>query len=446
MVLFLTVFCSVVALISWAKLKNPFNPFTFMFALWSLWIPLSDTGFHNMKHPSPKTYSVILCGLTAYLIGALIGYFCVGIRIKKTSDSNSVQKLYVNYWLVHFLCCISILFYLYQCSKVIPLLLSGHDLGYIRDLLFSYEENEMRSSGLIVILNNFMVTPTTYFMMAYLPVEVFREKDRNNYLIAEIIIMLVLWIFTTGGRTVLLFMGVSLLCVYLQKLKDKKLSIYLLLRNKIKKTSKLKKFLILGGCTSILVVAMFMITFSRSGEKVDILRTLYIYFGAPIEFLDYNINLIDNEHSNIYGYGVSSFYGFIYPIMFLLRILYIVNPYPAHMTLIHDMSVGNLQNVVNLGGDININAFATLFYQPYLDGRFVGVAIILALLGFVGSLFYFKWTKQKSILYQTAYLLILHKILFSMVRFWFTQPGQAISLILAFIVISPYALKIKVKR
>jgi oligosaccharide repeat unit polymerase len=156
--------------------------------------------------------------------------------------------------------------------------------------------------------------------------------------------------------------------------------------------------------------------------------------------------LIDNEHSNIYGYGVSSFYGFIYPIMFLLRILYIVNPYPAHMILIHDMSVGNLQNVVNLGGDININAFATLFYQPYLDGRFVGVAIILALLGFVGSLFYFKWTKQKSILYQTAYLLILHKILFSMVRFWFTQPGQAISLILAFIVISPYALKIKVKR
>ena len=445
MVIILTVLCIAVALISWAKLKNPFNPFTFMFVLWAIWIPLSDAGFYHMRHPSEKTYGVVLCGLIAYLIGCLVGCLCRSIHTKQNASSKD-DSTQINYSLLYVLCFIAIMFYLYQFSKVVPLILSGHSLGDIRELVFSDDENEMRSSGVIVALNYFLVTPTTYFMAAFLPVELFKTK-KNKAIIIETIIMLLLWIMTTGGRTVLLFMGASVACVFIQRKinSNKSLIAFILEIGKIR-ISKLKVRIALISFSALFLAVMFWVTFSRTGKDTDLLHQLYVYFGAPIELLDYYIKDVDRHHSDLYGYGLSSFYGFAYPVMFVLRKLGIVNPYPQHMLTIHELSVTRLQDHVNLGGSVGINAFATLFFQPYLDGRFFGVAVSLFVLGFMAGLFYSKWKMQKSFMFQTAYLLILHKLLFSMVRFWFTQPGQAISLILAFIVFCPNALKVKYKR
>ena len=436
MVLFITIFCAVIALVGWIRLKNPFNPFTAMFILWAIWVPLSDAGVFGMTHPSRRIYQVILCGLIAYLIGCLLGARFHRVRGKTAASHPTDEGMKVQYPLLYFLCFIAILFYLYQSGQVIRLILSGHDLAYIRDLVFSKSENEMRASGLIINLNYFLVTPTTYFMMAYLPAELFKEK-KNKLLIGEAVLMLFLWILTTGGRTILLFMAVSVVCVYFNEKKKKELSLRSLLRRLTKKKpNTLKtKLLVIVASVSVLGI-IFGITFLRKGADVDLFRQFYVYYGAPIRLLDYYVKIIDNQHSDMYGYGLSSFYGFAYPVMFCLRLLHVIKGYPEHMLTIHEWSISKLQDSVYLGGRIHINAFVTMFFQPYLDGRFVGVAIVLAIFGFAAGLFYFKWIKYKSVRYQTAYLLMLHKILFSMGRFWFTQPGQALSLLLVFVAIS----------
>lgn len=435
MVGLITIFCAVIAIVGWIKLKNPFNPFTAMLALWAVWVPLSDMGLFGMTHPSEKIYKIILCGLIAYVVGCLMGILCRRVHFRN-NPCRSATALRVNYTLLYILCFIAIAFYSLQSVQVIRLLISGHDMAYIRDLVFSKDENELRSSGLIVNLNYFVVTPTTYFMMAYLPAELFKEK-KDKILIAESLIMLGLWLLTTGGRTILLFMAISVACVFLneQGKKDKLSATWKLLITR-KKTSKFKSyFAIIAGGAAVLIV-IFGITFARKGADVDLLRQFYVYYGAPIRLFDYYVNIIDREHSDLYGYGLSSFYGFAYPVMFVLRQLHIIGSYPEHMLTIHNWSISKLQDSVYLGGRIHINAFVTQFFQPYLDGRFVGVAIVLAVFGFFCSVFYFKWVTYKSIRYQTAYLLMLHKIVFSMGRFWFTQPGQALSLILVFVAIS----------
>ncbi len=448
MVQCITVFCAAVTIISWKKLKNPLNPLTAMFALWAVWVPLSNAGLYQMSLPSEKVFQIILCGLIFYLSGCIIG---MRLPKKKIAAELPPQILpqgkdavKVSYLLLYILGAVALAFYFYQFSKVMRLMLTGHSIAYIRDLVFSKEENEMRSSGLIVILNNFIVTPTTYFMTAYLPVEIFKGR-KDKLLITETVLMLALWIMTTGGRTVLFFVGVAFAFVFFKENNSDPT-----LWNKIKKAVSRKilgkkniLLMILGG--GVLGGVLFGITIARKGNDIEeLLRQFYVYFGAPPRLLDYYVDIIDKKQSDLYGYGMSSFYGFVYPFMFLLR-LFGFN-YPEHMLTIHEWSVTKLQDSVWLGGRIHINAFVTIFFQPYLDGRFVGVAIVLFIFGFAAGLFYSKSVKQNNIRYMVAYLLMLHKIIFSMGRFWFTQPGQAISMILVFLIISKHAQTVRVKK
>ena len=120
--------------------------------------------------------------------------------------------------------------------------------------------------------------------------------------------------------------------------------------------------------------------------------------------------------------------------MFLLQRLRI-DVFTPYVLTIYNMSFQDLQVGYDIGGDINMNAFVTAFYQPYLDGRYIGIFFILALFGFVSGRFFLKAYYKNDMKAVLIYILLLQKIVFSFVRFYFTQQAQSICFLLSFFVV-----------
>ena len=424
MVEILSFICLLIAILGYYKHKLVFNPITSMFALWGIILTFSNMGLYSVNVPRDKFYIIIALGLLGYLIGVLFGSTKVKLRKEKLDNRKFNFEYCINYSLMNFLGIITLIYYFIQFLIVVRLLLSGYDYSYIRLLAVSQEENILRSSQLFVVLNNFIASPVTYLMIALLPIEIFFGK-KKKFFILECIGVMMLFVLTTGGRSVILWIGLYFLCVFFIYLKySGKKKFYI--------SKKYKRIIFFGGI--LLFLFLFYMTKSRKGDDVDFLQQLFVYFVAPLPHADCFFDVVD--HSGRFGYGVSSFYGLFYPLFFLFRLVGIFNDYPEFITQIRYMSFEMMETGSYIGGGLYMNAFVTVFYQPYLDGRYLGVFLILLIFGYMCGFFFKKAYYSFDVQAILIYILLLQKILFSFVRFFFTQQAQSIFFFLAFFVIT----------
>lgn len=428
MILSLSILFLIIAVMGYIKFKNFLNPITVMFVIWGLILPFSTINIYGLTAPKQKTLAIIVVGLVFYLFGNLIGARPYRFKFGKEKAHRSVvfgSRAELNYTFLRILFFVALVYYLYVGARAISLLFSGRHLDYIRELATSEDANELRTSTLVVLVKNFIATPTVYLAIALLPIEIFRgEKDK--FIIISTIVMTFLWVITSGGRSVLLWIALYFLIVYTFLPREKH-------RLKISIKSIRNKIALIAGA-AVILGALLYTTYSRKGNDVDLWRQIYIYFIVPVKHFEHYVEYIDSAYSGFYGYGAASFYGLLYPIVFALRLLFL-GRYPEFFTTVRELSFTMLERSTLLGGNIYMNAFVTIFYQPYLDGRFVGVAIICMLFGIFTGTAYYRMSVYNDMKWQLIYLLLFQKIVFSMVRFYFTQPGQSVCMILAFFAI-----------
>ena len=371
-----------------------YNPSTVFFLIWMLLLAFSRLGLFGVPVPNSDTYLLLFIGLFSFFVGF------VSVDLKKwfgrkniffRKFESDVKYSYVlNFKIVIVLYSITFVYLAYQAVIVIGLLQSGLTLSAIRELFTSSDLNLLRQSNYMVAIQNFIATPTVYLAIAILPIEWFKG-NRNKIFIVSTILMIIAWVLTSGGRSVILWMAIYV--IYLYKWKGVKI--------KLKKENRRKIVLVVLSC----IISLIFTTISRKGENVD-------FF-------------------NVYGYGMASFYGVFYPFMFILTLA--GWKYPIWLTTIRDLSFMNLENVVLLGS-ARMNAFVTTFFQFYLDGGMFGVFVGGVLFGFFVMHFYKKAKNGTDDKYTLIYLLLLQKLIFSFVRFYFTQPVQGISFLMAFFV------------
>lgn len=414
--------CLIIAVYGYCSTKYLFNPISAMFFMWALILPFSHWGFYDTVVPSDRVYIVIAIGLVAFFIGTLIGTKPVKNKFGSLNNLKG-HKYKFNYTLLYILGAITLVYYASQIIIVLRLLVSGYDYEYIRALSIATDTNVLRASAAVNMTKAFIATPMSYLALALLPIELLKEK-KNKIMIIGCITFMFGYVFTTGGRSVILWFALYFIATYMMR---KKKTDWETLKKIIK---KYRVIIIIGGIG--LVYFLLKMTFARKGEDINLLKQIYIYFICPLQNFDYHMNVVDNV--KMYGNGLSSFYGLIYPIMYFLKCLGF-NVFTPYVQTIYNMSFQDLQMGIDIGGGIYMNAFVTAFYQPYLDGRYIGVIIIMFIFGFVaGRIFYNAYYKNnmKSVL---IYMLLLQKIVFSYVRFYFTQQAQSICFLLAFIVI-----------
>ena len=394
------------------KYKNLHNPCSIFFLIWGILSFLSSFGFYGANTPNQNTYIIIFIGLFSFLMGSiLVGY----IKIN-TSLSDSNEEFSINYKLIIILHFITIVFLIYQSITVITLLRNGFTLKNIRYMSTDTGYNMLRSSNFIVLVQNFIVTPTVYLSIAVVPIDIFKG-NRSKLLFISTLFITVLWVLTTGGRSIILWFTIYFF--YLIRFYGKKI--------KLKKWMKL----LIISLSFILTIFFIVTTKSRKGSNVDFLYQAYLYFVVPIIHFEYRLDYISYYYSNTYGYGIASFYGFLYPFIFILQFFGINVPLFSQM---RELSFTILENPIFVGNNITMNAFVTFFYQFYLDGGMLGVCIGSFIFGGFSIYAYKKAVLSNKGKWVLIYLLILQKLIFSFVRFYFTQPVQAVCMIMALFV------------
>ncbi len=415
--LLLCVFAACFSRIVYGKL---YNPSTLFFIIWIVLLAFSRLGLFGVPIPNSDTYFLLFIGLFAFFVGFTAANIKkggnVGINSFCTCGNDAKYSYVLNYKIIIILYSITFVYLSYQAVVVIGLLQAGFTLSAIRELFTSSELNLLRQSNYMVAIQNFIATPTVYLSIAILPIEWFKG-NRNKIFIGSTVLMIIAWVLTSGGRSIILWLAIYV--IYLYKWKGIKI--------KLKKKSRKKIILVVLSC----VIALAFTTISRKGEDVDFFFQMYQYFVVPIAHLECRMNELNTLYGGVNGYGMASFYGFFYPFMFVLTLM--GWRYPIWLTTIRDLSFTNLENVVLLGG-VRMNAFVTTFFQFYLDGGMLGVFIGGALFGFFVMYFYRKAKGGTDDKYALIYLLLLQKLIFSFVRFYFTQPVQGISFLMAFFV------------
>lgn len=415
-VFFIIFICIIFAYIFWRIEKKVLNPVTVFCSIWTVITFLSSLELYGVYKTSDDSYFIIFIGIVSYIVGAFLSIY--GIKWKK-KKLISTEKNSINYSILYFLGVLALIFLLFQFSETLSLLSQGYDMAHIRYLYTGNDLNSLRTSVFRVVMNDSLCTPMVYLISAVVVVHIFRG-NRDKKLIFLALLLVFLSVFNTAGRAILLWVIIYLFYG---------MSVYG------------KTFHLSPGMKKIMVFSIFAVgilffgvTQSRLGKEYNILQQGYLYFATPIKFFDVQVERINSLYGDVVGLGSASLYGFIYIIISLLRIFGIISANPEFLENIRYLSFSMLEDTVNIGNNVRMNAYATIFFQPYIDGRILGVVIELLLFGFIVGYAYRKAYLYKSDRWVVIYLLLSQKVVFSMVRFYFTQPSQAICLIFAFLI------------
>ena len=400
------------------KRKDIKDPAVLVMAVWTTILFFSNFQFWGISAPTDDAYILIMIGIAGLTAGFLV--FPKKIIKVRISDSRKERPVNNNYQLnVPFLVVIysiSLVFLLYQSLIVIRMLRSGASLAVIRSYFTDTEYNVLRTSNVMVSIQNYIVTPTVYIATAILPLE-WLTGNKNRIFVISTVSVIMLWVLTSGGRSIIFWF--ILYAVYL----------FFFLGKKIFLSKRVKR-----GISVFLLLTLAVIvltTISRKGTANSFAYQLYQYAVAPVSFMSHWLEIVKVSYPEVRGYGVASFYGFLYFFIFALRLMGV--PYPRLFITVRNLTYTFPQEVVVLG-KIRMNAFVTMFYVFFVDGGIPGVIFGCFMFALVTYELYKRaciYFDKKSIL---LYIMMLQRIVFSFVTFYFVMPVQAVGFIFSLFV------------
>lgn len=173
----------------------------------------------------------------------------------------------------------------------------------------------------------------------------------------------------------------------------------------------------------ILAFAINKITKMRNAEA-DLFTNAYAYISGCMPLLSIHV---EEAISEIRTHGMLTMYGFLHPIFFVTNRLHILS-YPKSFTnakLVKD----NLETFINLSPEISMNAYATLFYDFYIDFGWIGIAIGSFVFGFICMKAFNAYENRGDTRSLVLYLILFQFILFSVARIYTVYPTRALSFI-----------------
>lgn len=409
---FALLICVIILAVLVLQKRRWFDPAVIIMVYWSILIFCVSLHLFGLQKVSDWGYIIFIIGLVSFCIGTS----CSNLFTDKVS--LDVKKKYVlDYRFLYVLYIIVIIFLLYNFRNVLELLGNGYSWAKIRRFYSNQGQssgyNEVLQSAFNVMMNQFVSTPTVY---ASLPIAVsdmmIGKKDKKLFFMT--IIMMFLWMMTSGGRSIVIWFAMYFV-----------FAVLIVKKHKIRINKKILRIIRMALIPLMLV--FIYITVERKGENLNILKEIYVYFPVGLKNFDYHIQEFTRSNSG-YLWGVGSFYGFIYPVIFLLKQFGLMS-YPDIILKARYLTFTSLEPNVFIG--IDMNAYATFMYQPYLDGGLIGVAVILFAFGGLCGYYYHNVSKDMiQMKYLAIYLFLIQKLMFSQVRFYFTQTQQAIAMVI----------------
>jgi oligosaccharide repeat unit polymerase len=307
--------------------------------------------------------------------------------------------------------CVSLMIYP-TISAIQKIIILGFNIAQIRT-----ESEIVYSNILLKLLYNYFAIPFSYAIIPLFSTLILIDKKKDKILIISTIFIILTRIITEGGRLIVLYLILNL--VIARVIVD---------RGKIKNMLSRKEI----GITSLIVfgiIIIYQVTLSRTNSPL--LYHVYTYISGCMPHLSSRLEYVDASGS--YTLGVASLYGFFFFVFTMLE--NIGFPFPQFMIETTKLIDVYDQVVINSSGD-TYNAFVSLFYHMYLDGRVLGVIIGMLVYGIVSYHFYKKIKHRINYRDLAIYLLIAQGLYISFVRVPFVVMHYDLSFAFFYILIN----------
>lgn len=413
----------VIGLIAINKEKNLFNPLSLFCILWAAILFFSKLQLYSLYPADEKIYKMIIYGVSSYVIGYLLAKIFIGNKRlalhKKEHNPGSIRLDYVpNYSFLYFLLFFSLLFYLKDLVTVFTTLVGGGSLANIQSLIQG-TDNLYSRTGLENAIRLLIVNPFTWAVIPILAVDIWMGR-RDKKLIILTGLLIVSRIFTTGGRAAFLNFAIYMSVVFgFVNIRVKKVLTDRPMNN-IKKNKRLFKILL---CIALVILAIM--TYSRAGQRA--IRTIYFDFAMQPYMCQIWMEKVDTN--NMIGYGTVSLTGFIFPILYVMKNLLRIFPIPMAYQQLFDMRLALDTEWQWIGQHVYANAYTSIFWYLYIDGRVIGIILGLFIYGFVSRIVFCNTMKNINVKNICLYSLFYIGIFYTFVRCQFTSIDYALAII-----------------
>lgn len=368
--------------------------------------------FFGLNQSHSLTYCVIFLGVLSFGIGSMI---CGKIVFK-----HACHSFYLDKKLFIILSILTISFMMYPAlTNAVAISKGLTDFIEIRK-----EFSNIYSNIVLALIYNYIAQP---FSMACLPIVsaiVFSDgyQKREKILFLTIVtIIIVEKIVVDAGRGIIIYFLIMMFFSY-RMFVEKGRSIQL--------NRRTKKLLVYMGIVAI--VSYVSITIARGDSFASLPRQMYLYICGCVPFLDSCIESV--KESGQYLYGAGGLHGVVQFVFTMLENVGLVS-YPDFAIASDALYNATLQ-ARNIGENLYFNAYASAFYNFFIDGGIVAVVIEMLIYGGASRCIYNHMRlEQENYRIKAIYIFLLYSLFFSFIRFQFALSKNIIACFLIFLVI-----------
>ena len=411
---FLAILFFLIAYISYfANDKRITHAFVFPF-LWGIIMLAESFHFFGLYKSNVITYVVILVGVVSFSAGSLLFRRVVPHYAKSEIEIEyQIQGRIFSLFLVA-----TILLLLYPAILNIKSLIAGDvSMAMIRSSFGNVYKNVV-----LALLYNYIALPFAIACLPILAVLLISNAPGKTKIVYFFLILVVMIekIIMDAGRGILLYSFSMLFFAY-----------KLFVPRDVSKALRVKLRRILIWSLISVVIIYVLITLARGTGGSNIWHQIYIYICGCVPFLDSNLQAVQNHQ---YLLGAGGFYGVLqlfFTFLDNLRLLV----YPDFMVQADELYNATLVARAVSPAD-SYNAYATAFYNVYLDGGLVTVFLEMLLYGAASRVIYNAVQRERNNYRMRAiYVFILYGIAFSFIRFQFVLSRNIIAILFIMLVI-----------
>lgn len=382
--------------------RNIYNPLTLFCGFMSGITILSSLQLYKMNDISEISYIIMILGIFGFFVGTLTVNFVNKKRVSQAQNFDQNQMNSLNEKFIFIAVLSMTIFSISRFLTILPLLLKGYALDYIRLIYFGNEFNGIGINRSTAIIEMFINLPLFYGIIPIISIDIIsRGRNIGRFTIILTIIWISLSTIVSGGRATIYIVAIVLFFSAL---------IY---NKRLKLTRKTKISLVIFLFASIVFMFIMTINRTQSGEY-NILYSLYVYFAGCLAHMSYRLETIDFSYFQTFGLTFLS--GALRPLMLIYKWIFGDFPQVYQRTL--DIGV-ELQSAVDIGTGKTFNAFVPSFFYFYFDFGYIGVFVESLLYGIICQYFYIKMKLKLTVRNAALYLLIIQGMLTSMIRFPF---------------------------
>lgn len=350
--------------------KKIYSPNIIFSLWWGFCLILSSFGFFGILVPSSSTYIIFLIGLLSFNIPLFL------IRKHKFNSNNKSKTIFSgknNKIILSLLIFCSVLLG-QRMNTVIKLLMSGVDYSVIRYLFF--KTDRILSGRYDQLITDIIINPLVLFSCILFALQLVQKK-RNHLILLFSVINISFYSLSSGARTVLVYLIISIIVVLTLKSNNYVLS------------ASFKRKSIFYIVLSVLF--LFFVSFLRGGSGTtinDILKTVVVYFTGSFKYFESQLDYLNSQEHFLFGGtiigGIVDF--------FILSF----NLLGASFKQITSYISENNQIYLDIGNGTNYNAFATMYYTFMIDLGYFGTFFHPFIFGILSRLSFIKVENNKS--------------------------------------------------